>query len=138
MFLARQINELFRLAGQNLNITDDEKMRIADLYPAWEAGKKYAAGTIVKRGANAGGETQLYNVIQEHASQEGWEPGKTPSLYAKIGFTEDGVPIWTQPLGAGDIPYGKGDVVSHDGLLWVSDVDGNVWAPGVYGWTIKE
>lgn len=30
--------------------------------------------------------------------------------------------------------YNKGDKVSHDGKHWVSDVDNNVWAPGVYGW----
>lgn len=26
----------------------------------------------------------------------------------------------------------------HNGNLWDSDVDGNVWEPGVYGWTIIE
>lgn len=51
-----------------------------------------------------------------------------------IGFTPSGVPIWTQPLGATDA-YMKGDTVSYDGKIWVSDVDNNVWQPGVYGWT---
>ena len=27
------------------------------------------------------------------------------------------------------------DKVSHNGKYWTSDVDSNVWEPGVYGWT---
>ena len=26
-------------------------------------------------------------------------------------------------------------VTSHNGKHWTSDADGNVWEPGVYGWT---
>lgn len=44
---------------------------------------------------------------------------------------------WQQPEGAHDA-YNKGDEVSHKGYEWTSDVDGNVWEPGVYGWTKKE
>lgn len=43
-------------------------------------------------------------------------------------------PEWVQPTGAHDA-YSKGDRVSHNGKNWVSDADGNVWEPGVYGWT---
>lgn len=41
---------------------------------------------------------------------------------------------WKQPEGAHDA-YNKGDEVSHKGSEWTSDVDGNVWEPGVHGWT---
>lgn len=44
---------------------------------------------------------------------------------------------WQQPEGAHDA-YNKGAEVSHKGSEWTSDVDGNVWEPGVYGWTKKE
>ena len=27
------------------------------------------------------------------------------------------------------------NAVTHGGKTWVSDVDGNIWEPGVYGWT---
>ena len=30
--------------------------------------------------------------------------------------------------------YNIGDKVTHNGKTWVSDVDNNVWEPGVYGW----
>ena len=44
---------------------------------------------------------------------------------------------WKQPEGAHDA-YNKGAEVSHNGFEWTSDVDGNVWEPGVHGWTKKE
>lgn len=44
---------------------------------------------------------------------------------------------WQQPEGA-HAAYNKGAEVSHKGSEWTSDVDGNVWEPGVYGWTKKE
>ena len=43
------------------------------------------------------------------------------------------IPDWEQPESTN--PYHKGDKVRHAGHVWVSDVDGNVWEPGVYGWT---
>ena len=39
-----------------------------------------------------------------------------------------------QPTGAHDA-YPKGAHVMHGGIEWVSDVDANVWEPGVSGWT---
>lgn len=43
-------------------------------------------------------------------------------------------PEWVQPTGAHDA-YAKGAIVMHNGKKWKSDIDGNVWEPGVYGWT---
>jgi hypothetical protein len=40
---------------------------------------------------------------------------------------------WEQPESTN--PYNKGDKVTHDGKVWVSEIDGNIWEPGVYGWT---
>jgi hypothetical protein len=119
-----------------LTLTDEsEMMEIAELYPAWAAGKNYAPGDTVKFGENADGETQLYSALQGHASQPGWEPAQVSALWKAVGYTTDGTPIWTQPLGAGDA-YQTGDQVSHGGQIWVSTADGNVWEPGVYGWAI--
>ena len=111
-------------------------MKIADLYEAYVIGKTYPVGYIFKHGVNADGETQLYSVLQEHTSQADWPPDTTPSLYKAIGFTEEGVSIWTQPLGSEDA-YMTGDEVSHNGEIWASDLDYNVWEPGVYGWHKK-
>ncbi len=137
MFIAQQYNRFMQMSVQSANLPDDQAMEVADLYPEWVAMKAYAVDEIVKYGVNADGETQLYKVIQAHTSQEDWKPDVTASLYKAIGFTDDGVSIWTQPLGSHDA-YMKGDIVSFEDQLWISTVDGNVWQPGVYGWEIKD
>lgn len=136
MFIAQQYNRFMQMSVQSANLPDDQAMEVADLYPEWVAMKAYAVDEIVKYGVNADGETQLYKVIQAHTSQEDWKPDVTASLYKAIGFTDDGVSIWTQPFGSHDA-YAKGDVVSFEDQLWISTVDGNVWQPGVYGWELK-
>lgn len=134
VFIAQQMNRFFQIMAQQMELDDEKAMEIADLYEPWEVGKAYSVGKIVKFGVNADGETQLYSVIQNHTSTEEWKPDTTASLYKKIGFTDSGIAIWTQPLGATDA-YMMGDVVSYDGKVWKSEVDNNVWQPGVYGWT---
>ena len=136
LFLAQQTARAVQLFAGNLNLTETESMEIADLYEPWMPGKKYPVGKILKFGVNQDGETQLYSVITEHTSQADWQPNATPSLFKPIGFTDEGVSIWTQPLGAHDA-YQKGDIVSHNGKLWVNDIDANTYEPGVYGWSIK-
>lgn len=135
---ALQINRVMQMTAQSLNLDDAQAMEIADLYPKWGYPVLYdKVGEIISYGVNSDGETQLYRVQQAHTSQENWTPDTQPSLYKPVGFIEDGTSIWTQPQGAHDA-YNKGDTVSHNGKLWVSDVDGNVWEPGVYGWTEKK
>ena len=34
-----------------------------------------------------------------------------------------------------EVAYAKGAKVSHSDTHWTSNVDNNVWEPGVYGWT---
>lgn len=136
-YMAAQFRRAIQLWAQTL--TDESTMmEIAGVYPKWSGkSKSYKTGNILAYGVNADGETQLYQVLQDHTSKGTWPPDAAVSLYKKIGFNADGVSIWTQPLGATDA-YNAGDVVEHKGQQWTSDVDGNVWEPGVYGWTIKE
>lgn len=136
IFLAQQMNRFVQMSVQSANLTDEKAIEVADLYPEWAATKAYPENEIVKYGVNADGETQLYKVIQVHISQADWTPDTAASLYKKIGFTDEGVSIWTQPLGATDA-YMKGDVVSFENQLWKSTVDNNVWQPGVYGWEVE-
>lgn len=135
-FLAAQMNRAIQMFTQNLNLPDEQAMEVADLYPEWQEKKAYAVDEILKYGENADGETQLYKVLQAHTSQADWTPDTAASLYKKVGFTDGGVPMWTQPLGATDA-YKEGDVVSYNGQLYVSTVDANVWEPGIYGWELK-
>lgn len=135
--IALQMNRLMQLNVQSMALSDEVAMEVADLYPEWIANKKYLKDEIVKYGVNIDNETQLYKITVEHVSQAQYPPNTDITHYTKIGFTEDGTTIWTQPLGGHDA-YKQGDVVSHKGKTWISDLDGNVWEPGVYGWTEKK
>ena len=54
-------------------------------------------------------------------------------MWTRIGNPLEEFPEWTQPIDAHDA-YSKGAKTSHGRKKWVSEVDGNTWEPGVYGW----
>lgn len=76
----------------------------------------------------------LYRCVQAHTSQASWTPEAAASLWTRIADPAQEWPEWIQPTGAHNA-YAKGAKVSHNGKHWISDVDANVWEPGVYGWT---
>jgi hypothetical protein len=131
--LARQLRRAISLLVEAAPLSEEQTLEIADIYEAWEPGRNYGEGKIVRYGTGDDGKSRLYSVIQAHTSQDDWLPDAAPSLYRRIGFTDSGIPLWVQPLGASDA-YAKGDRVSHGGGIWVSEVNANVWEPGVYGW----
>ena len=77
---------------------------------------------------------KLYRCLQDHTSQETWTPDTAPSLWVAISDPAEEWPAWVKLTGAHDA-YAQGDKVSHNGKHWISNVDNNVWEPGVYGWT---
>jgi hypothetical protein len=100
-----------------------------DWYQQWISGESLTVGD---RRAYDG---ILYEVIQAHTTQDGWEPPNVPALFKRV-WTEE-YPEWVQPAGAHDA-YAKGAKVSHNGKKWISTADANVWEPGVYGWEVTE
>ena len=113
-------------------MTADELSDCVPLFDAWDGSSvAYAMGDIV---AYSGA---LYRCAQAHTSQAGWTPDATRALWTPMGVSADdpeAVPEWVQPTGAHDA-YAKGSHVMHNGTEWVSDLDANVWEPGVSGWT---
>lgn len=99
-----------------------------ELFSPWAYPVDYKTGNI-----RAYGE-KLYRCLQDHTSQETWTPDAAPSLWVGISDPAEKWPAWSQPVGSTDA-YAKGAQVSHNGKHWTSDVDANVWEPGVYGWT---
>lgn len=112
-------------------------LAMADLYDEWTAGVNYKAKKILAYGVDANGDTQLYQVISNHTSAGHWLPDQTPSLYAKIGVTEEGYLEWRRPYGATDA-YEIGDIVYYNGELYICTTGNaaglNTWAPDEYGW----
>ena len=130
---AAQMRRALQMFAASLG--EEDALIIASVYPEWDGNSKaYKTGEWVKYGEDAMGDARLYQVLQDHTSQPQWTPDAATSLYKRVGVSADGTPKWVQPVGATDA-YNKGDVVEHNGAKWVSDIDANVWEPGVYGWT---
>ena len=131
---AQAIREAMDVAGAVLD--DELALECVRLYRAWEVNRNYTVGEFLTYGVNRVNDPQLYNVIQAHTSQMGWTPDVAVSLFVAVGLNSEGYPVWSQPTGAHDA-YNKGDVVSYNGVLYVSLIDGNVYSPDVYpaGWT---
>ena len=108
---------------------DEEAVQFVELFPNWSPNDvSYTADTRVRYNG------VLYRVLQDHVSQEEWTPTAAASLFAKVLIPDENViPEWEQPDSTN--PYMVGDTVTHNGKTWTSDVDNNVWEPGVYGWT---
>lgn len=137
MQAALEMRKALQLFVGTLDVdTQLEKMlEIPSVFPAYEVGKAYKTKGVFSYGINDVGDPQLYQVLQDHTSAEEWTPDTATSLYKKIGVTEEGYPEWVQPLGATDA-YNTGDIVSYNGTLYRSTIDGNVWSPDAYpaGW----
>lgn len=124
---ARALRKLIEQMAEKL--TDTEALEGVELFPLWKTEKTYQTGDRVRY------EDTLYKCLQPHTSQETWTPTDAPSLWARVDDPHEEFPEWVQPTGSTDA-YMKGDKVTYKEQHYVSDVDNNVWAPDVYGWSI--
>lgn len=106
--------------------SDEQALENIYLYPQWEANIVVQVGERYRYGET------LYKCLQAHTTQSDWTPDVTPALWVVVSLDE--WPEWVQPTGSQN-SYAKDAKVSHNAKHWISDVDGNVWEPGVYGWT---
>lgn len=124
--MARRIRQI--IMEQAENFTDEEAVEVPFAFPKWKTETAYTVGERIRFNED------LYRVLIDHTSQENWSPAEAPSLYARILPGQEGTEIgeWVQPDSTN--PYMIGDKVRHNGKVWVSIIDYNVWEPGVYGW----
>lgn len=102
-------------------LTPEELQELVFLYPEYKIDFLYKVGKIFHfKGI-------LYEVIQEHTSQEDWKPNELPALYKRT-IPDDVIPEWIQPTGAHDA-YNIGDKVIYNGIIWVSKIDANTTVP---------
>lgn len=111
-------------------LSPEEIILLQQFYPRYEVGVEYKVGDLIVYN------NVMYEVIQAHTSQEDWKPDEVPALYLRK-LPDEVIPEWIQPIGAHDA-YMMGDLVTHNGLVWESEVDNNTWEPGVYGWVEVE
>ena len=125
---AKELRLLIEKAAAGL--PDADALAAVALFEAWQPERDYLQGQRVRWGGC------LYRLIPEtHHSQADWPPALVPAIWARVDDPTEEWPAWRQPLGTEDA-YPAGAKVSHDGKHWVnSHGDGNVWEPGVFGWT---
>ena len=122
--LARKLRPYIEKAAQNL--LDEDALEAVQLFPLWKDGVEYTVGQRVRYNE------VLYSVLTAHTSQADWAPEAAPSLFAKVLIPDATViPKWEQPDSTN--PYMKGDKVLHNQIVWESQIDNNVWEPGVVG-----
>lgn len=124
--LAEKLRPYIEKAVQFLS--DEDALEATSLYPKWkpemycEASKRYCY------------DNNIYTCLSSHTSQSDWTPKDAPSLFAKVLIENPNViPEWEQPNSTN--PYMAGDKVKHNDKTWISNIDNNVWEPGVYGWS---
>lgn len=112
-----------------VSLPDETALQAVSLFPLWNgSGLSYQLNERVRFGG------KLWRCLQEHISQPNWQPEDAPSLWAAVLTDPEEILDWVQPDSTN--AYNLGDKVRHNGAVWVSDLDRNVWEPGVYGWTM--
>lgn len=114
-------------AVTNGTITVEVAAKVAALFPAWSVGESVIVGDIRCF------DRYIYTCVQAHTTQADWTPDLTPALWAPYR-DPNAIAEWVQPTGSTDA-YPKGAKVTHNGKTWTSNVDANVWEPGVSQWT---
>ena len=124
---ARQLRKVIESLSENLD--DTVALSSVELFPSWSADTAYAIGDRVRY------DGVLYKCLIDHTSQSDWIPEDSISLWARVLIPDpEIIPDWVQPESTN--PYMTGDKVRHNGSVWVSTIDYNVYEPGVYGWDV--
>lgn len=108
-------------------LPDEEALKYNLLFEEWSPTGQYEIGDRIRY------DGVLYKCLQAHEAQQDWYPLVAPSLWAQVLIDPSisGPQAWTLP-GANNA-YMQGDQVEHNGKVWESQVDNNVWEPGIVG-----
>lgn len=97
-----------------LNLTDAQSLEVMDWFPAWEPGKAMEAGQKVTYGG------KLWKVIQDHTTQEGWEPSLgTSSLFEEVTADETAGTVDNPIPYNGNMTLESGKHYSQDGTVYL-------------------
>ena len=123
--MANKYRKMIEQAATSL--ADEKALTVPELFPHWRVGVEMTAGDRI-----CGDDGYLYTVLQTHTSQADWAPSVAPSLFARVLIPDpEVIPEWEQPSSTN--PYMTGDKVRHNGSVWESAIDNNVWEPGAIG-----
>jgi len=124
-----------RLVAIAETVTPEHARILAPLLPEWTPDETVTAGALRTH------DGVIYEAIQGHTTQDGWEPPETPALWRVWRDAKADVPPeWVRPTGAHDA-YAIGERVTYQGSVYESLINANTYSPTEYpaGWRlIKE
>lgn len=116
---------MFRALAQTDVIKPADALENRQMFDDWSV----RIGTTATIGEYLRYEDGLYRVQQEHTIQAHQPPSvHTAALYTRVQEPGSGPEPWVQGQS-----YAKGVEVIHNGGVWLSGVDNNVWEPGAAG-----
>lgn len=113
------------LSTETEELSDEDALDVAALFQTFVS----KIGQSVSAGERLWWDGRLWKAIQNIPELlANWTPDTAVSLFVEVSIEE--IPAWRQPVGSADA-YMTGDKVKHNGIVWESKVDNNVWEPGV-------
>lgn len=107
-------------------LPDETAIEYPILFKEWKANVNYSVGDRIRYRQG------LYKVLIAHTSQATWTPDAAPSLFAILLNPDPNIIYdWIQPDSTNG--YANGARVYHNGDIWTSTADNNVWEPGTVG-----
>jgi hypothetical protein len=125
-----------RQAHERTIYSPEQTPALFTFYREITEGQLWIVGEEVEAGSTREYDGITYECIQSHVTQEDWTPDKTPALWQVYEEPGGEYEVFKQPTGVHDV-YMKDDIVWYpdvDTTLYISTIDNNSWAPGVYGW----
>lgn len=102
----------------NLGLTSKQSLEVIDWFPEWKDGEPLQAGNKVSY------DGKLYEVLQSHISQSGWEPSTTSaSLFREVTEDDDKGTIDNPIEYDGNMALESGKYYKQDGVTYLCTRD---------------
>ena len=108
-------------------LTDEEANEFSLLFEEWSPSGVYKIGDRIRYNG------VLYKCLEDNNATMETPPSVIPSVWTEI-FAEavsEEIPVWEQPEEGNG--YADGDRVIHNDIIYISQVDNNIWEPGIAG-----
>ena len=118
----KKVRELFfrDSISQKINtfaLTSREALSVSDYFPTWEVGLQIHAGDRYRHGG------LLWEALQEHTSQDNWQPStEAASLWKVVDVEHEGTAEDPIPYG-GNMVLEQGKHYSQDGVVYLCTRD---------------
>ena len=108
-------------------LTDEEAKGLSLLFEEWSPSVVYKIGDRIRY--NGG----LYKCLEDNSATMDTIPSIASSLWTEIlaESVSEEIPAWEQPEEGNG--YADGDHVIHNDVIYISQVDNNIWEPGIAG-----